>query len=133
SLSFFESLVLRQLRVAGCNDITVFVDPLGYCNSLIESQLIGAGSSYRLIPVSAEGGAFHLKFCFLEAEAEQDPDCLLVGSGNLTFGGYGNNAELLDVFLSSEQPGIFNAFAGVVDALAGMPGSPAAVSTAFRS
>lgn len=133
SLSFFESLVLRQLRVAGCNDITVFVDPLGYRNSLIESQLIGAGSTYRLIPVSADNGAFHLKFCFLEAEAEHDPDCLLVGSGNLTFGGYGRNAELLDVFLSSEQPGIFSTFASVVDLLAGMPSNPLAVGTAFRS
>jgi hypothetical protein len=132
SLSFFESLILRRLRAAGCNEVTVFVDPLGYRNSLIESQLIGAGSSYRVIPVSAGTGAFHLKFCFLKAASEKDPDCLLVGSGNLTFGGYGNNAELLDVFLSSEQPGIFSAFAGVVDLLADMPNNPAAVSKAFR-
>jgi len=132
SLSFFESLILRRLRAAGCNEVTVFVDPLGYRNSLIESQLLGAGSSYRVIPVSAGTGAFHLKFCYLKAGSEKDPDCLLVGSGNLTFGGYGNNAELLDVFLSSERPGIFSAFAGVVDLLANMPNNPAAVSKAFR-
>lgn len=117
SLSFFESVILRQLRAAHCREVTVYVDPLGYRNSLIERQLIGAGCSYRLIPVVAPQGAFHLKFAYLQGEDSVDGDCLLVGSGNLTMGGYGNNAELIDVFLSRESPGIFAAFAQILDGL----------------
>src|SRR5665213_2374000 len=79
SLSFFESVVLRQLRTARCREVTVFVDPFGYRNSLIERQLIGAGCSYRLIPVAAPDGAFHLKFCYLQSEVRADGDCLLIG------------------------------------------------------
>src|SRR5216683_7954599 len=121
SLSFFESIVLRQLRAAHCREVTVFVDPLGYRNSLIESQLIGAGCSYRLIPVSAPKGAFHLKFGYLRSENPANSDCLLIGSGNLTMGGYGNNAELIDVFLSQDQPSLFRSFARILDALITSP------------
>jgi hypothetical protein len=107
SLSFFESFVLPVLRASGCREVTIFVDPLGYRNSLIERQLIGAGVSYQLIPTTARGGAFHCKVCYLEAQRPADPDAVVIGSGNLTYGGYGGNLELLEVFWSDEHPSVF--------------------------
>ena len=46
-----------------------------------------------------------------------DGDLLLVGSGNLTFGGHGRNIEVLEVFRSREHPSVFGEFADFLAAL----------------
>ncbi len=48
------------------------------------------GQEYRLIPVALPDGVFHAKCLYL---AGDEGDLLLVGSGNVTFGGHGRNTE----------------------------------------
>jgi len=49
--------------------------------------------------------------------AGPDGDVLIVGSGNLTFGGYGRNVEVFEAFSSKDHPAIFTEFAQFLDAL----------------
>ena len=115
SLSFFESVVLHRLRKVGCREIWVVVDAQGYRSSLMERRTQGVGLEYRLIPVALPRGVFHPKCTYLTSA---DGDLLMVGSGNLTFGGYGRNVEVLDLASSDQTPGLFWQFAAFLDALA---------------
>jgi len=118
SISFFESVVLRELQISGCKDIWVLTDVEGYAASLLEERATKVGRDYRLIPVLAPGGVFHPKCTYL---ASSEGDILLVGSGNLTFGGYGRNVEVLDVLVPHLQPQAFIDFAHFLEALATRP------------
>ena len=90
SLTFFESIVLRALREVECREIWVVADAEGYRSSLMERGSHGVGYEYHLVPVGLRNGVFHPKCCYL---AGPDGDLLVVGSGNLTFGGFGRNLE----------------------------------------
>lgn len=114
SLSFFDSLLLRALRQVGCQEIWVISDLQGYKASLIERRSHAIGHDYRLIPVRLNNGVFHPKCIYL---AGPDEDALSVGSGNLTFGGFGRNLEVLEVFTSRKTPQLFNEFADFLRAL----------------
>ena len=114
SLSFFESILLRALRQVGCQEIWVISDLQGYKASLIERRSHAVGHDYRLIPVRLRKGVFHPKCLYL---AGPDEDAIAVGSGNLTFGGFGRNLEVLEVFSSRQSPGIFNDFAKFLSSL----------------
>ena len=63
------------------------------------------GKDYVVIPVYSKSGIFHPKLTYLWGE---DEDLLLVGSGNLTFGGYGKNIEVLEVLSSKQEPMAFH-------------------------
>jgi hypothetical protein len=101
SLTFFESIILRALRKADCREIWVITDAEGYRSCLMERGSIGVGNEYHVIPIGLRRGVFHPKCCYLIGA---EGDLLIVGSGNLTFGGFGRNLEALDV-LSSRIPG----------------------------
>lgn len=115
SLSFFEAHLLRRgLKQHGCREIWIAADIDGYAQSLAERQALSVGQDYRLVPIALRNGVFHPKCVYLRGA---DGDVLIVGSGNLTFGGYGKNVEVAEVFHSKAHPAIFAQFAGFLRAL----------------
>lgn len=114
SLSFFESILLRSLRRVGCQETWVITDVQGYRDSLIERRSQGVGQEFRLVPVSLNEGVFHPKCVYLAGEQF---DALLIGSGNLTFGGFGRNLEVLEILLSTTAPAAFGDFAGFLTSI----------------
>lgn len=105
SLSFYETQI-HKLGLArnGCRDIRIVADLDGYQLSLSERQSHRVGNEYRLTPVVLPNGVFHPKLIWL---AGKELDLLLIGSGNLTFGGFGKNLECLEVVRSDQSPGLF--------------------------
>src|SRR5262249_18063476 len=97
SSSFFETEILPGLRQSGCQQICVLVDMKGYRDSLIERRTASIGQDIRLIPVFLPNGVFHPKIAYLVSTQEH---VLAVGSGNLTFGGFGRNLEVLEILSS---------------------------------
>jgi hypothetical protein len=116
SLTFFESVILRALRKAECHEIWVVADVDGYRSSLMERGSGGVGAEYHLIPIGLPKGVFHAKCCYLVGT---ETDVLTIGSGNLTFGGYGRNLEVLEVLTPGAHRQCFNAFADLLTALKG--------------
>ena len=114
SLSFFESIILRALRQVGCQQTWIIADINGYRSSLIERRSSAVGQDYRLIPLRLSNGVFHPKCTYLVGE---DEDVIVVGSGNLTFGGFGRNLEVIEVFSSQKTPTVFTDFSDFVSAL----------------
>ncbi len=115
SLTFFESVVLRILRQSGCQEIWVVVDAKGYRASLMERRSSRVGQEYRLVPVALPTGVFHPKCTYLSGP---EGDLLLVVSGNLTFGGFGRNLEVLEVLEPNVAPLAFEDFAEFLSSLA---------------
>ncbi len=105
SLSFYETQI-HKLGLArnGCRDIQIISDADGYQLSLSERQSHRVGNEYRLIPAALPNGVFHPKLTWL---AGKDIDLVLLGSGNLTFGGFGKNVECLDLISSDRHPSCF--------------------------
>jgi hypothetical protein len=80
-------------------------DTDGVKAALSEQGARRAGRDYRLEPVAPESGYFHPKLSVFEAA----DDChLLVGSGNLTFGGWGANLETVEHLHPSFAPEAFD-------------------------
>lgn len=115
SLSFFEAVPLHALRKAGAQDIGILADVVGYQASLAEAGVSDVGRTYDLVPLKAAGGCFHPKIMLLDG-----PDGLraTVGSGNLTFGGWGHNVETLDLLVPTLAPAAFADLADFLDYLA---------------
>lgn len=114
SLSFFEAMLLRSLRRIGCQEVWIITDIQGYRDSLIERRSQGVGQEFRLVPVALRQGVFHPKCIYLVGPEQ---DALVVGSGNLTFGGFGRNLEVLEVITSRKSPAVFSDFAGFLTAV----------------
>lgn len=95
SLTFFECYVLPRLRAQGCKKIDIYVDALGYRDSLVEQRSRHAGRDYSIHPVLVDAGIFHPKLVYLWADSGED-DFLLVGSGNLTHSGHGGSLEVFE-------------------------------------
>jgi hypothetical protein len=81
----------------------------------MERRAWGAGREYHLIPVRLPQGVFHCKCAYLSSK---EGDVLLIGSGNLTFGGYGRNLEALQVLKQEDAPVAFRQFADFLEVLA---------------
>jgi hypothetical protein len=95
SLSFVESVIVSAVA-RNYRGLTVLADIEGYRTSLADAGAAGAGRNYNIVPVEAKpNGVFHPKIgVFI------DDDSIVratVGSGNLTFGGWGYNTELVEV------------------------------------
>jgi hypothetical protein len=114
SLTFFETIILRALRKAQCRDAWLVADAEGYRSSLMERGSKGVGYEYRLIPIGLQKGVFHGKSCYLVGG---DGDLLIVGSGNLTFGGFGRNLEVFEVLSSHLHSKCFSDFADFLELL----------------
>lgn len=113
SLAFFEAIPLHALRQANCRSVTIFADLVGYQASIGEAGLRDVGRRYNLIPVAVSGGLFHPKIAILLGQAGPR---VMVGSGNLTFGGWGHNLELLDYLAPAAAPEAFGDLATFLDA-----------------
>ena len=105
SLSFLEAVPLQAL---GDNrrDVTILADIEGYRASLSETGASSAGVGYDVIPISVLGsGVFHPKVTLL---ASHDGELrALVGSGNLTMGGWGFNTEVAEYLNPDTDPEAF--------------------------
>jgi hypothetical protein len=94
SLSFFEAIVLDALVRAEAHEALILADVDGVRAALGEQGARRVGRDYEVEPVAVEaGGVFHPKITVLTAPDECH---LLVGSGNLTFGGWGGNFEVIE-------------------------------------
>jgi hypothetical protein len=115
SLTFFETHILKAGLVRnGCQTVWVVADVDGYQQTLAERQSARVGLEYHLVPVALPNGVFHPKCIYLSGP---DGDVLLVGSGNLTFGGFGRNVEVLEVMTAAACPWVFHEFAQYLNAL----------------
>lgn len=108
---FVQTVVLSAFRRSGYPTITVFADS-GCATETFAQQkavLTDLGVRYRVVPVAMRTGfRFHPKAVLLTG-AERGT--LLVGSGNLTFGGWRENAEVWTHFESeTDGSGPFRAF-----------------------
>lgn len=91
---FLQTVVLAALRSCGNPTLTVFADAQCAAESFAHQApvLDGLGVRYRVVPVAmAPGYRFHPKAVLLSGEKDAT---LFVGSGNLTFGGWRENAEI---------------------------------------
>jgi hypothetical protein len=94
SLSFFEAVVLDALIRGGARQALILADVRGVRASLSEQGAQRVGKDYNVEPVAVSSGrAFHPK---ISVFSDQDESHLLVGSGNLTFNGWGGNVEVLE-------------------------------------
>lgn len=93
SLSFFEAVLLDALVRGGGRGALILADIQGVHASLSEEGARRVGKDYEVEPVAVTTGVFHPKISVLSAGDECH---LLVGSGNLTFGGWGGNFEVIE-------------------------------------
>jgi hypothetical protein len=93
SLSFFEAVILNDLTAHTNPLCWLLIDAEGVRAALKEFGPQHAGRMYDIEPVSVEGGCFHPKILLL---ANKDDAHLVVGSGNLTFSGWGRNLECFE-------------------------------------
>lgn len=115
---FVQSLLLPRLRKHGHPSLTIFADAdvVARWHKDQSAWIEGLGRRYRVVPVRLNArDRFHPKAVFL---AGPESASLLVGSGNLTFGGWRDNAEVWSHFTSSEDPASIQAFRSCLDALA---------------
>lgn len=115
SLGFFEGAVLPSLQRAGSRSTTLVSDAEGVVGALSEAGARHVGRAYTVEPVTVNGGVFHPKLCSLLGD---NGPHLIVGSGNLTFGGWGCNVEVIDHLIPAAHPA---AFADVATFLAALP------------
>ena len=113
---FVQTVVLSAFRRCGNPTITVFADS-GCATEAFAQQkavLAGLGIRYRVVPVEmGPGFRFHPKAILLSGE---QAGTLLVGSGNLTFGGWRENGEIWTRFESgTDGAGPFHAFRVYLD------------------
>jgi hypothetical protein len=100
---FLQTLVVNAAKKCGDPKITVFADAQCALDSYSYQKpfLSGLGSRFRVVPVSMEPGfRFHPKAVLLCSPKKA---VLFVGSGNLTFGGWRDNAEVWTQFDTSDD------------------------------
>jgi len=108
---FLQTVVLAAFRKCGHPSITVFADAQCAAESFAHQGAVldGLGVRYRVVPVAMSPGfRFHPKAVLLSGEKEAT---LFVGSGNLTFGGWRENAEVWMRFdATSDRSAVFAEF-----------------------
>lgn len=91
---FIESVLLRELRKCGHPTLTILADADEVASSFASQGpwVSRVGRRYRVVPIRMEPGfRFHPKAVLLSGPEHAE---LLVGSGNLTFGGMRQNDEI---------------------------------------
>ncbi len=87
SLSFFEAVVLDALVRGGARQALILADVQGVRAGLSEQGAQRVGKDYNVEPVAVSSGrAFHPK---ISVFSDKEDSHVLVGSGNLTFNGWG--------------------------------------------
>ena len=116
SLSFFEAIVLDALVRGRASSALILSDPEGIRAALSEEGARRVGRDYEIAPVVRKGpGVFHAKVSVL---SKKDDAHLLVGSGNLTFSGWGGNLEFMEHLHPSFAADAFDDTAAFFEALA---------------
>lgn len=116
SLSFFEAVILDALVRGRASGALILSDPEGIRAALSEDGARRVGRDYEIAPVVRKGpGIFHPKVSVL---AQKDDAHLLVGSGNLTFSGWGGNLEVIEHLHPSFAADAFDDTAAFFEALA---------------
>jgi len=90
---FYEDVLLRRLRSSGVQKNTILIDETMCSQAMEEAYPVLAGRHYTLAPMACSK-AFHPKVVLLLGKKK---GLLAVGSHNLTFSGYGFNAELTNL------------------------------------
>lgn len=115
---FLQTVVLAAFRQCGHPTITVFADAQCAAESFAHQApvLDGLGVRYRVVPVAMSPGfRFHPKAVLLSGEKDAT---LFVGSGNLTFGGWRENAEVWTRFdAGADGPAAFVEFRQYLEAV----------------
>lgn len=116
---FIQTVVLKFLKKMGSPSLTIFADAQCVQESYENQKLIihGLGKRYRVVPVSLKGlyDRFHPKAVLLSSH---DRASLFVGSGNLTFGGWRQNAEIWNRYGTEEDgTAVFSAFKDYLDGM----------------
>jgi len=114
SLSFLEAIPLAAVNKSYRN-FTVVTDVAGYRASLADVGAVGIGRDYDLVAVKCKTGVFHPKIgLFADTDGEVRAT---VGSGNLTFGGWGYNNEVLEVLRPGRDSSCFSGLADLIEAI----------------
>jgi len=125
-LLFVENLVLRALRRCGDPSLTIFADAKEVRRTFdAQRRWVGRiGRRYRIVPVEMETGfRFHPKAVLVSAPEQAS---LFVGSGNVTFGGLRQNAEVWVRYDTSDgTAGPFAATQRFLNACIARAGDPA--------
>ena len=137
SLSFFEAVILDALvRGGGNSQALVLADVDGVRASIGEQGAQRVGKDYEVEPVAVTNGVFHPKVSvFISAD-----EChVLVGSGNLTFGGWGGNCEVLEhlhtgfaIDAIADAAGFFERLSGSARVLHGAAAHCASIAADLR-
>lgn len=93
-LAFFEEAILNALWRKGCRNNLIFMDASRYIDTMEDwaAAITWVGRRYIVIPVDLGIlQSFHPKLILLLGH---ERGRLLLGSGNLTFSGYGHNHEI---------------------------------------
>ena len=118
---FIQSVVLPALRRCGHPSLTIFADAQCAAESYQHQHMVldSLGSRFRVVPVAMRPGfRFHPKAILLSG---QKKGVLLVGSGNLTFGGWRENAEIWCRYDSDvDGTSQFSAFLGYLGKIVGL-------------
>lgn len=104
SLSFFEAVVLQALQDASVRRTSIVVDVKGYRASLSERGVSEVGRIYDIVPLAMDKGIFHPKLMLLHGDAGIRAT---IGSGNLTFRGWGRNIEVIEYLHPEIEPAAF--------------------------
>lgn len=108
---FVQTMLESALRKCGHPTLTIFADAQCAAESYVHQRpvLDSLGVRYRVVPVEMSPGfRFHPKALLLSGPGSAD---LWVGSGNLTFGGWRENAEIWTRFSTGDDgTGPFHAF-----------------------
>jgi len=114
SLSFFEAVILDQILRSQSGEATVLADVEGVRAALSEYGARVVGREYQLEPIRVNTGCFHPKLMALLGKNDAH---LVIGSGNLTFGGWGLNLECAEHLHYSFAADAFSDTAGFLTAL----------------
>jgi hypothetical protein len=115
---FLQTVAFAAFRKCGHPTITVFADAQCAAESFAHQAPVlgGLGVRYRVVPVAMSPGfRFHPKAVLLSGEKDAT---LFVGSGNLTFGGWRENAEVWTRFDAvADGPAAFVEFRRYVESV----------------
>lgn len=118
-LIFFQNVVIPSLRKCGHPSVTVFADSECAIDSFQRQGkwIDGIGQRYRVVPVDTHTGfRFHSKAVFVSGSEKAS---LFIGSGNVGFGGWRENAEIWNRYdTGSDDTGIFHAFRNYLNQIA---------------
>lgn len=115
SLGYFEAVILDALVRQDVRNNLILADVDGVRAALSEHGAQQTGRSYQIEPIAVDNGCFHAKLMVL---ASSDENHIVVGSGNLTVGGWGSNLECIEHLHPSFAADAFNDAADFFESLA---------------